>query len=190
MRRYVLLCTLLVTFGVAAQNNLVGRVYYHPNIMADEINKKLSEATKDIGLLRAETIEKAEQKKGRKLTADELSKLDKELDEHLKMAKSMVDGMKMSVTVTFKDDKNVVLKASMKLDDAAMKAAGIPWAKRKMMKVATAIAPSEKGTYVVKDKMVIMNDGKEQDTLRLSNDGKYLYGKLDEKKHFKLTRIQ
>ena len=180
---------LLCTIGVAAQS-LSGRVYYHPNIMADEINSALKEATKDVDKLRANALAKAEKEKGRKLTAEEKVELNNKVDESIKMAQAMTNGMKTSVTVTFKDEKNMVMKAKMQVNDNVLKEAGMSWAKRKMIKMMTAISPSEKGTYVVVNDMVIMSDGKDLDTLRLSDDGKFLTGKLDEKKQFKLRRIQ
>ena len=64
--------------------------------------------------------------------------------------------------------------------------------KRKALKAAIALIPStEKSSYIVKDNLVIMIDDDEgNDTLRLSNDGKYLFGKFDKKTDYKLTRTQ
>ena len=57
---------------------------------------------------------------------------------------------------------------------------------------AKRVAPSsEEGTYVIKDKMVIVTDkNNEKDTLRLSDDGNYLYGRFDKETDFKLTRTK
>ena len=61
----------------SAQTSLKGRVYYHPNIMEQamgpevDIDKKIAEA-------RANAIAKKEKEKGRKLTKEEIAKLDKE----------------------------------------------------------------------------------------------------------------
>ena len=38
--------------------------------------------------------------------------------------------------------------------------------------------------------MVIFDEDGEKDTLTLSPDGKYLYGKYDKKRNFKLTRTK
>ena len=84
----------------------------------------------------------------------------------------------------------MVMKADMKIDDEVMKKAGIPWAKRKMMKVAMAVAPSEKASYERKGNLIIVKDDKEVDTLRLSDDGKYLSGKMDKDTPFRLTLIK
>ena len=111
------------------------------------------------------------------------------LEEAQKMIKALKDGMKTAVTVTFKDEKNLVMKADMKIDDEVMKAAGIPWAKRKLLKLSAAMAPSQKATYIIKDNLVIVTDEEGPDTLRLSDDGKYLIGTMDKTK-FRLTRIK
>ena len=176
------------TTTVWGQTDLSGRTYYHPNIMAD----KLNEATKDINKeeLRKKGIAKAEKKKGRKLTAAEKAEIDKKLEKTIKTIEAMKKGVTTAITVEFKDKKNMVLKADIKVSDEAMKAAGIGWLKRKAMKAALAVAPSsEKGTYVVKGQQVIMTDSNgEKDTLLLSQDGQYLSGKMDKDTPFKLKR--
>ncbi|MBP5513885.1 MAG: hypothetical protein J6Y04_03820 [Bacteroidaceae bacterium] len=181
---------LLVAVGAQAQTSLVGRVYHHPNILTDELNKLTTEANKDIKKEVNEAIKKAEEKKGRKLTAKELAELNKEVEEAQKMLNALKEGMKTAVTITFKDEKTMVMKADMKIDDEVMKKAGIPWAKRKMMKVAMAMAPSEKASYERKGNLIIVRDDKEVDTLRLSDDGKYLSGKMDKDTPFRLTLIK
>ena len=78
----------------------------------------------------------------------------------------------------------------MKIDDEALKAAGVGWVKRKALKAALALAPeSSKEPYVVKGNSVIIGKGKDQETFTLSADGKYLTGKADDK-NVTLTRIQ
>ena len=158
---FALMAMMLIgcTTTVWGQTDLSGRTYYHPNIMAD----KLNEATKDINKeeLRQKGIAKAEKKKGRKLTAAEKAEVDKELEKTIKTIEAMKKGVTTAITVEFKDKKNMVLKADIKVSDEAMKAAGIGWLKRKAMKAALAVAPSsEKGTYVVKGQQVIMTSGK------------------------------
>ena len=44
--------------------------------------------------------------------------------------------------------------------------------------------------YTVQGHLIICSDGTDKDTLTLSDDGKYLYGKMDDKTKFKLTRKQ
>lgn len=181
---------LLAAVGAQAQTSLVGRVYHHPNILTDELNKLTTEANKDMKKDVDKAIKKAEEKKGRKLTAEELAELNKEVEEAQKMLKALKEGMKTAVTITFKDEKTMVMKADMKIDDEVMKKAGIPWAKRKMMKVAMAVAPSEKASYERKGNLIIVKDDKEVDTLRLSDDGKYLSGKMDKDTPFRLTLVK
>ena len=191
MKRFFIIGTLFLTsLSLYAQSSMAGRVYHHPNIMADEINKTVKEATKDMDKARAEAIAEGEKKKGRKLTEKELQELDKSMEEAQKLMKAMKDGLKTAVTITFKDEKNMVMKADMKVDDDILKAAGISWAKRKMIKVAMAMAPSEKATYTRKDNLIIVNNDEGPDTLRMSDDGKYLTGTLDKNTKFRLTRIK
>lgn len=181
---------LLAAVGAQAQTSLVGRVYHHPNILTDELNKLTADANKDMKKDVDKAIKKAEEKKGRKLTAEELAELNKKVEEAQKMMKALKEGMKTAVTITFKDEKTMVMKADMKIDDEVMKKAGIPWAKRKMMKVAMAVAPSEKASYERKGNLIIVRDDKEVDTLRLSDDGKYLSGKMDKDTPFRLTLVK
>jgi hypothetical protein len=156
----------------------------------------MNEATKDVDKKVAEArgkfIAKAEKKKGRKLTNEEVAKLDAEIKKKLADMEIMKKGMKMAITVEFKDDKNVVLKQDTKVSDDALKVAGYGWLKRKAMKAALAVAPSsQKGTYIVKDNMVIMADkDNEKDTMFISQDGKVLTIKEEKGKIFKLTRIK
>ena len=181
---------LFMVISAYGQTNLTGRIYYNANIMKGQFDDKLKELDKEIATKRAEAIAKAEKKKGRKLTAAETAELDKELNKAMNQAKSMMNGMKTAVTLEFKTATQVVMKMDMKIDDNAMKAAGIPWLKRKALKAALAIAPSsEKDTYVVKGNQVIIGTGKDQDAMTLSADGKTITGEMDGKK-FTLTRTK
>ena len=196
MRRQLfgLLVVLLLTVCVAvsAQTSLAGRTYHHPNVLAGMMNEATKDVDKKVAEARAKAIAKAEKKKGRKLTDEEVAKLDAEIKKKLADMEIMKKGMKMAITVEFKDDKNVVLKQDTKVSDDALKAAGYGWLKRKAMKAALAIAPSsQKGTYIVKDNMVIMADkDNKKDTMFISQDGKVLTIKEEKGKIFKLTRTK
>ena len=181
----------VLALNLSAQSKLAGRVYHNPNIMADEINRVMKNASKELGKAKQEAAAKAEKEKGRKLTAEEKKEVDKKVDEGMKLMEALTKGMKTEVTVTFKSDRELVMKMDMSVSDDVLKAAGVGWAKRKAMQAALAVAPStEKAKYVVKDNLVIINDGEETDTLTLSDDGKYLSGRMDEKTRFKLTRTK
>ena len=189
---YVLLLVVLLcgTQYVQAQTNLSGREYYNANILADEMNDLVKDADAQLAKTRAEAIAKGEKKLGRKLNQQELAVIDKKIKEGQEMMKAMKKGMKTAVTVTFKSDKELVMKADMKIDDEVMKAAGIGWAKRKLMKAAMAVMPSQKGKYVVKGNTIYVDEGDgEKDTLQLSADGKSLSGKMDNKR-FTLKRTK
>ena len=181
---------MMTTMTVNAQG-LAGRTYYNANILNGEMNKKLKEVDQKIPEIRAEKYAKFEKEKGHKPTAAEKAKLDKEVDEAIAKTKILAKGASTAITVEFKTEKNAVMKADIKVSDDAMKAAGIGWVKRKAMKAALAVAPSStKVTYVVKGNLVILDDSGEKDTLRLSTDGKYLYGKFEKDINFKLTRTK
>ena len=189
---YVLLLVVLLcgTQYVQAQTNLSGREYYNANILADEMNDLVKDADAQLAKTRAEAIAKGEKKLGRKLNQQELAVIDKKIKEGRDMMNALKKGMKTAVTVTFKTDKDLVLNADMKIDDNVMKAAGIGWAKRKMMKLAMAVMPAQKGKYVVKGNTIYIDEGGgERDTMWLSKDGKQLYGKLDKNK-FVLNRTK
>lgn len=181
--------SLLVT---NAQTSLSGRSYHHPNIMADAMKDATKDLDKKIAEAKKKAIAEGEKKKGRKLTAEETAKIDKELKEKVEEVNAIKKGMKTAITIEFIDDKKIVLKPDIKINDDALKAAGMGWLKRKALKAALALAPkSEKGTYIVKGNMVIMTDSNnEKDTMTISQDGKYLTGKFDAKTPFKLTRTK
>ena len=180
------------TLGLNAQTNLTGRVYSNPNILAEKLKKEFKDAETEIATEREKTVKEFEKKKGRKPTEEEMKELDAKIKEAQATMNAISEGMKTSIVMTFKTDKDVVAKMEMKISDEALKKAGVGWAKRKLMKAALAIAPStEKDTYIVKDNLVIIGKGKSEDidTMRLSDDGKYLYGKIDDTE-FKLTRTE
>ena len=189
---YVLLLVALLcgTQYVQAQTNLSGRVYYNANILADEMNKMVKDAKSDITKKRNEMIAKKEKDLGRKLNQKELAMIDEGVQKGQKMMDAVRKGMKTAITITFKNENELVMKCDMKVDEEVMKAAGIGWAKRKLMKAAMAVMPSQKGKYVVMGNTIYVDEGDgEKDTLQLSADGKSLSGKMDNKK-FTLKRTK
>lgn len=193
MKKILLMAAAIMMTAMSAmgQTNLVGRTYYNANIMAEEFDKVVKNADKEIEKAKAEAIAKFEKQKGRKPNEAEMAEMEKKLEEARAMMEAIRKGMVTAITVEFKTEKDVVMKADMKISDEALKTAGIGWAKRKLMKVAMAAAPSSsKATYTLKDNLVILKEDNELDTLRLSDDGKYLYGKFDKKTSFKLTRTK
>lgn len=190
-RMLILVVVAMMTMMTVNAQDLAGRIYYNANILAGELNKKLKEVDQKIPEIKAQGYAKFEKKNGRQPTAAEKAKLEKELNETVAQAKAVAKGMTTAITVEFKTEKNAVMKADVKISDDAMKAAGIGWLKRKAMKAALAVAPSSsKATYVVKGDLIILDDGEEKDTLRLSSDGKFLYGKFEKDVNFKLTRTK
>ncbi len=183
---------MMFALNLQAQNSLVGRTYYNANIMTDALNEATKDMDKKVQDAKAEEIAKLEKKEGRKATRAEIAEIDAKMQKAQKMMEAMTKGMTTELTVTFKTEKEAVMKANISVSDEALKNAGIGWMKRKALKAAIALIPStEKSSYIVKDNLVIMIDDDEgNDTLRLSNDGKYLFGKFDKKTDYKLTRTQ
>lgn len=174
----------------SAQTSLKGRVYYHPNIMEQamgpevDIDKKIAEA-------RANAIAKKEKEKGRKLTKEEIAKLDKETANARKQAEVMKKALTVAITVEFTSATDVIMSQKTKIDDDALKKLGVGWLKRKALKAALALSPeSQKEKYEVKGNKVFFIDGKDRDTLTLSNDGKTLSGELDKDTKFTLKRTK
>ena len=168
--------------------SLVGRVYYNANIMGEKMTEAISKAIPEA---KAGEIAKQEKEKGRKLTDAEKAEINKKLEEAQAKADAAMKGIKTAVTVEFKSETQAVLKTNMQVNEEALKQAGVNWAKRKALKAAIAIMPTtEKTSYMVKGNLVIMSPTDEPDTLRLSNDGKYLYGKFDKDFEVKLTRTK
>ena len=183
---------MMFALNLQAQNSLVGRTYYNANIMTDALNEATKDMDKKVQDAKAEEIAKLEKKEGHKATRAEIAEIDAKMQKAQKMMEAMTKGMTTELTVTFKTEKEAVTKANISVSDEALKNAGIGWMKRKALKAAIALIPStEKSSYIVKDNLVIMIDDDEgNDTLRLSNDGKYLFGKFDKKTDYKLTRTQ
>lgn len=187
-KTFISLFLLFICAGIQAQSNLAGRVYHNANIMSSSMKELYNEVDKKMSDAKAEALQKAEEEKKRKLTDEEKEKVEKEVEEGRKIAQALLKGMKSSFTLTFKDQKVAVMKMDIKLDDEVMKAAGINWAKRKLLHAACAVSPTEKAKYTIKDDMVILDDGKKLDTLYLSDNGKTLSGMMeDHKTPFKLT---
>jgi hypothetical protein len=187
----MLVVVAMMTMMTVKAQNLTGRTYYNANILAGEMDKKIKEVEQKIPQIKAEGYAKFEKKNGRQPTAAEKAKLEKEVNEAVAQAKALAKGMTTAITVEFKTAKDAVMKADIKISEDALKAAGIGWLKRKALKAALAVAPSsDKVTYVVKGDLIIVDDGEEKDTLRMSSDGKYLYGKFEKDVNFKLTRTK
>ena len=157
--------------------------------MDDIMSTALKEVNTKSDSVRKEAIAKKEKELGRKMKAEELAELDKELKDAMEKAKVASKAVKTAITFTFQDETNAVMNMKMSIDEEALKLIGVSWAKRKAMKAALAIAPeNQKCTYVREGNMIITSDDKDKDTLRLSDDGTKLYGAMEKgKKLFILT---
>ena len=174
----------------SAQTSLKGRVYYHPNIMEQAMGPEV-DIDKTIAEARANAIAKKEKEKGRKLTKEEIAKLDKETANARKQAEVLKKALTVAITVEFTSATDVIMSQKTKIDDDALKKMGVGWFKRKALKAALALSPeSQKEKYEVKGNKVFFIDGKDRDTLTLSNDGKTLSGELDKDTKFTLKRTK
>ena len=190
--RFIALATLvmLAVAGTKAQTDFTGRIYYNANILKEELAAKMGQLDSVMTAKRAELIASTEKEKGRKLTADEMKKVDEKLDEAKKLTQAMTKGMTTSITLEFKSADKCVMKMDVKVKEDVLKAAGMGWAKRKLVRAAMAIAPSShKATYVVSGNLLILDDGEDKDTLTILANGQKLSGKADDK-NFILTRTK
>lgn len=187
----IALLMIALTMPAMAQTNLVGRVYSNDNIMKKELDEATKDMDKKMSEAKTKAVTEAEKKKGRKLTAAEMTKIDNEIKETRAVVEAMKKGMKTAINFEFKTENQVVMHVKMSISDDALKAAGVGWLKRKALKAALTVAPSsQKLSYIIKDDLVICIDGKDKDTLRLSKDQQLLYGKMDEKTPFTLKRTK
>ena len=179
---------MMANVSASAQTSLNGRVYHHPNIMEKVMEADLD---KEIAEARAKAIAKKEKEKGRKLTQKETAELDKAIAEAKKQAEAAKKALTVAITIEFTSATDVVRKQNTKVDDDALKNMGVGWLKRKALKASLALAPdSHKAKYEVKGNKVIVIDGKDRDTLMLSNDGKTLSGLFDKNTKYTLKRTK
>ena len=172
-----------------AQTDLTGSVYENPDIMGEEMKKLVATIDSRIDSIRMDAIEKKEKEAGRKLTPNEMAQLEEQIQEAQKMMIVMQKAMKTSVSVEFTSAKDVIMRVHMEINDDALKKGGVSWMRRKAMKAALSMMPEkQKATYEVMGDLIITFDGSERDTMRISKDRKFLYGKLDERQKFTLTR--
>ena len=192
-RRWMVAAMLVIgcAFSLNAQVNLTGRSYENKNIIQSELDKAFNEVDQKIDSLRTAQIAKEEKEKGRKLTASELSDVEKDVKQARDMMIAMKKGMQVSIGLDFTSERDAVMRMSMKIDDDVLKKAGVSWIKRKAMKAALAVAPEkQKAKYHIKGNLIIFEDPKEPDTMRISEDGKYIYGTFDKQTKFKLSRTK
>ena len=186
-----LLLGLTALLQAQAQTDLTGRIYSNPNILAGVMEKAMDSIDQKIDSTRKAQLAQIEKEKGRKPTAAEQAKIEEDMKQAKEATVALKKALKTAIDVEFKDKRNMVMKAKMSVDDNLLKKAGVSWVKRKALKAALAVAPSsEKATYKLQGNLIIVEDPKEPDTLRLSSDGKYIYGTFDKNQKFRLTRTK
>ena len=193
MKRSIITTLLALTalLQVQAQTNLTGRIYANSNIMADEMNKIVALVDQKIDSMRLAKLAEFEKMKKRKPNTKEKAEIEAILKKAKEATMAIKNGVKTAISVEFKDTRNLVMTAKIAVDDNALKLAGVPWVKRKAMKAALAVMPTtQNATYKQQGNLIICEDPDEPDTLRLSADGKYIYGTFDKKQKFRLSRTK
>ena len=193
MKRSIITTLLALTalLQVQAQTNLTGCIYANSNIMADEMNKIVALVDQKIDSVRQAKLAEFEKTKKRKPNTKEKAEIEADLKKAKEATMAIKNGVKTAISVEFKDTRNLVMTAKISVDDNALKLAGVPWVKRKAMKAALAVMPTtQKATYRQQGNLIICEDPDEPDTLRLSADGKYIYGTFDKKQKFRLSRTK
>lgn len=180
------LCAMMaMACHVNAQGKLTEQTFSNPNIFASALGKMDSEITNQ----RAKAISNAEKKKGRKLTSEEMAKVDKAIAEARKKAAALKDGISMGITVTFLSDTELKMHNDIRVNDEALKATGMGWLKRKALKASLSVMPKKmKEKYLRKGQLIIISPDDDPDTLRLSTDGRQLTGRFDKTTVFTLDR--
>ncbi len=180
------LCAMMaMACHVNAQGKLTEQTFSNPNIFASALGKMDSEITNQ----RAKAISNAEKKKGRKLTSEEMAKVDKAIAEARKKAAALKDGISMGITVTFLSDTELKMHNDIRVNDEALKATGMGWLKRKALKASLSVMPKTmKEKYLRKGQLIIISPDDDPDTLRLSTDGRQLTGRFDKTTVFTLDR--
>lgn len=160
---------------------LTGQVFGNPNI---------SNMTSEQFVANVQSrAEKREKELGRELTEADMEKLAEDMAQGMGTLKSLQLISTISVTVKFLPDSKAELKMKVSLKEDLLKEAGVNWIQRKTMKTMLGmLSNTVKGRYVRKGNLIIISPGKDPDTLRLSPDGRKLYGKVEEGFPYTLTR--
>lgn len=172
----------LVLAACNEKKGLAGSEFSSSDIMAEMVDSLWTNLKQqlDTSLVntRASVIAQFEEQMSRKLTDEELDSIDRQLDEQMKQAyadglrqvDSLKNSAKVSAVLTFADDEHVTLHmeaASASSDDT----------------------DEMKGTYAVDGQTVVLTFPDHSDTLRLSDDGSQLRGRLGESTYYStLTR--
>ena len=184
---FLLLLTACV-LSASAQTKLAGRTYYNANVMTSMMDEMMRESNSKMKADIDKIIAEQEKKSGKKLSAEEKKAV---REKAIAASKEYIAKMiKTSITINFKDETHIAIDTDMTLDEEAMKKAGIGWLQRKALKALVSVMPDFKGEYIVRDNLVVVYDGSEPtDTIRISSDGKKLYGRMDDT-NYTLTRIK
>ena len=152
--------------------SLAGSEFSNPNIVADGVDEMWvwTKHTLDsiVDTARAQAIIQAEAEAKRALTTEELAELDNQLDAQVagdyENCRHQIDSLKAYVKVTavlkFKDEEHMNLSFQADAPDDNS-------------------TDNYDGTYSFDGKVVVLTYGDHKDSLRLSDDGKQLSGRLE-----------
>ena len=175
MKKLLFVAIALVAFLVSCDKklNLAGSEFSNPNLIADGADNMLVDAKHQLDdmcdSLRQTTIAQAEEEVQRKLTEEELAEIDSQLqvtfdegyNEMRHSIDSLVQYVKVSCVLTFKDDQHMALRMTSQstVDSSDLR---------------------YEGTYQECNGYVILKYDKYRDSLVISPDGQQLCGVLEE----------
>lgn len=173
MEKLVFVAIALIAFMVSCDKkpNLAGSEFSNPNLIADGADGMLLDSKHQLDYMcdsvRQSAIAQAEQEVKRKLTDEELAEIDSQLqvmfdegyNEMRHSLDSMVQYVKVSCVLTFKDDQHMALRMTTEseVDNSDLR---------------------YEGTYQVYNGYVILKYDKYRDSLVISPDGNQVVGFL------------
>ena len=159
--------------------------------MKGQFKEIVSQISSKKDSLRLAAYQEERKKRGRELTEEEKQNVNKKIDEEMELLKHLETAMKVAIKVEFKSESDLIMYMKVTIDEEILKKAKVSWTKRKAIKAALALAPQkEKDTYIRQNNLIIVGKAKDTDTLKLSDDGKYIYGTFEKNKPFRLVRSQ
>ena len=175
MKKFLLVVIALVAVMVSCNKkpSLAGSEFSNPNLVADGADNMMMDAKHQLDYMcdsiRQAGMAEAEREVNRKLTDEEIAEIDSQLqvifDEGFNETRHTIDSLvqyvKVSCVLTFKDDQHMALRMTSQstVDSSDLR---------------------YEGTYQEHNGYVILKYDKYRDSLVISPDGKQLYGVLEE----------
>lgn len=182
-----LCAVLLVSRTASAQTPLAGRVYDNPNIMRQMLGS--AEAERRLDSLKTLAVDRFTEENGRQPDASEMEEIDRKVAEARQQVEMFRKAVETGITVEFTSETEYTVRMKMRVDEDALKAMGVSWARRKAMKAAISLMPEKETLKFFRKENMIITTAAEPDTLYLSPDGNQLSG-AQGKTRFTLERIR